>query len=329
MRAMATAVLLAAMGLLVGCGPTSYLITPVPATQGLRERVVGREGLFALDKIAIVDVDGMMVNARESSLIGGQGENPVVMFKEKLDRTARDPAVKAVVLRINSPGGTVTASDIMYAELLAYKQRTGRPVVACMLDVAASGGYYLACGSDHIVAHPTTITGSIGVIMLLPNVSGTMQKIGMAVYAIKSGDLKDAGSPFRELDDQDRSLYQSMVGKMFARFQAVVRRGRAGLSAESLAIVADGRVVLGDEALQLGLVDELGTIGTAIAKAKSLAGLDGRPVLVVQYARPYEAVPNVYAAAPGEQPEADWPAVLPPWLQHSTPQMLYLWSPGW
>jgi len=138
--------------LLAGCGPTSFLITPVPARQELTEEVVLRESPWAVQKIALIEVEGVLQNIRSSSLLGTPGENPVSLFAEKLEKAAKDPHVRAVVLRINSPGGGVTATDLMYSELQHFRQRTRKPVIAVMLDLAASGGYYLACGADKIYA---------------------------------------------------------------------------------------------------------------------------------------------------------------------------------
>jgi len=148
-----------------GCGPTSFLVQPVPAKKILKESIVHRDaGIFVFDKIAIVDVDGIIVNSSDTGLFG-TGENPVSVYMEKLQKAAQDKDVKAVVLRINSPGGTVSGSDLMYHELMEFRQHTKKPVVACIMDVGASGGYYLACGCEGIVASPACVTGSIGTIM--------------------------------------------------------------------------------------------------------------------------------------------------------------------
>lgn len=314
---------------LVGCGPTSFLITPVPAQRELDETIVIRESFWTARRIALVDVDGLLHNSREDTLTGVPQENPVALFKEKLDKAANDPRVKAIVLRINSPGGTVTASNLMYHEVMRVREQTDKPIVAVILDTGASGGYYLACAAEHIVVHPTSITGSIGVIMMLPNVAGTLDRIGAVVNAIKSGEYKDTGSPFRPMDAEDRELLQHLVDDMYAQFLAVVREGRPELSDAQLKEVADGRILLGPDAVEAGLADEVGTIRSALVSAKQLAGLEDKPVLVVQYARPLYHRPNVYATPPHNPATAAWPVTLPPWLSHSTPQMLYLWAPGW
>ncbi len=319
--------LVAAASVLSGCAPTSFLVTPMRTRPDLRENVLRRESIWATKKIALIDVDGALQNGRQTSLLGTPGENPVSLFVEKLDRAARDRNVRAVVIRINSPGGTVTASDLMHAELQNFRKRTGKPVLAAMLDVAASGGYYLACAADRIYAHPTTITGSIGVIMLLPEFTGTMQKLGVAMNVVKSGAMKDTGSMFRTLEPEDRELFEHLVDGMYTRFVNVVVAGRPGLDEAQARELADGRVFLGPEAKELGLVDEVGDLKDAIAAAKTAAGID-HAVKIVQYARPLAYRPNVYA-------RHDAPAVnivnveLPDWLTGPSPQLLYLWAPGW
>ena len=312
-----------------GCGPTSFLITPVPAERGVRETVLYREGPWAGDKVAIIDVDGTLTNSRPRGFVGPPGENPVSVFKEKLDAARRDKAVKGVVLRINTPGGSVTASDLMYLETLSFKQRGKKPVVACMLDLGTSGGYYLACAADEIIAHPTTVTGSIGVIMLAPNISETLDRIGAKVHIFKSGPMKDAGSPFRALNAADRELYQGLIDQMYARFLKVVARARPTLAERgALAALADGRVFLAPEALEYGLIDRLGTLSDAISAVKQRAEIADRDVKVIQYGRPLAHRPNVYAknSTPPGEASAERAALLnielPPWLRHSTPQML-------
>ena len=140
------------------------------------------------------------------------------LFVEKLDKATEDPSVKAIVLRINSPGGGVTASDLMYNEVMAYKKRTGKPVVAVLMDVAASGGYYLACSADEIIAQPTTVTGSIGVIMQTVSFAGTMSKLGITADAITSGKMKDAGSPLKAMKPEEREIFQKLVNQFYDRF---------------------------------------------------------------------------------------------------------------
>ncbi len=311
-----------------GCGPTAYKITPVPADRSLDESVLMDDGGWAPAKIALIDVDGIIMNGAKFSLLG-EGENPVALFVEKLDKAARDSAVKGLILRINSPGGGVTASDLMYAELLNYKRRTkgSVPVVAVMMDVAASGGYYLACGTDRIVAHPTTVTGSIGVIMQMFNIRGTMGKIGVETIAITSGKMKDAGSPFKALGDEERRIFQGLVDQFYDRFVKVVAAGRPGLDEPRVRELADGRVYSAQQALELGFIDRIGSLRSAIDDLKEQ--IDAERVRVVTYHRPLGFKPNVYAEQPVGPPEVNLVQFqLGNGLPQSGPQFLYLWAPG-
>lgn len=309
-----------------GCVPSSFLIKPVYAADALEEKVVRREGAFIARRIAIIDVDGVIQNAAASPLLGGISENPTAYFVEKLQYAADDDRVKAVVLRINSPGGAVTASDLMYDEIKRFRADTGKPIITSMLDVAASGGYYLACATDRVFAMPTTVTGSIGVVMLLPNFSRGLSNIGVEVHAITSADMKDAGSPFRELDAKSREHFQQMVNEMYERFVAVVQRARPTIAAPRIRELADGRVYLGEAAKANGLVDELGGPEEAIAAAKQAVGAAADdPFVIVQYARPYGYKPTVYSQAGNVQQNNVINIDRPLW--QTTPQFMYLWTP--
>ncbi len=326
-RLRCVAMYLLALLMAAGCGPTAYKITPVPADRELEEKTLIHEGGLAPSKIVLIDVDGLITNGRKFELLG-EGEHAVSLFTEKLDKAAADSSVKALIIRINSPGGSVTASDLMYSELLRFKAVTKgkRPVVAVMMDVAASGGYYLACGADEIVAHPTTITGSIGVIMQMVRVQGTLQKIGMETDAIKSGKMKDAGSPFREMKPEERELFQNIVNQFFDRFVAVVARGRPTMDEAKIRELADGRVYTAQQALELGLIDRIGTLRDAIAGVKEK--IVAKRVRVVTYQRPMGWKPNIYAEAPAGPPQVNLLNIEIPGLLHNQPQFLYLWSPG-
>jgi protease-4 len=306
-----------------GCAPTSLLITPVAAKPGLDEQVIRRDSFLATRKIAVIDVDGLLINARSRSLLGQPGENPVATFTEKLDKARRDNAVAAVVLRINSPGGTVTATDLMYKELRRFRTQTGKPVVASLLDIAASGGYYLACAADATYAHPTSLVGSIGVVMYLPEFAGTMHKLGISVNTIKSGEMKDAGSMYRTMKPKEQRYFERLVDQMYGRFVDVVADSTA------LKPLADGRVYLGSEAVERGLIDGVGTVHDAIHAAQARAGLADTPIQVVLYKRALAHRPNVYAAHEPAPAQVNLINVtLPDWLAAS-PQFLYLWAPGW
>ncbi|MCG3136497.1 MAG: putative signal peptide peptidase SppA [Phycisphaerae bacterium] len=311
-----------------GCTPMSFKITPISADRTLEERVVYADGGWVGEKVAIIDIDGVLLNSHTGGL-WSPGEHPVSLLAEKLQLARRDPQVRAVILRINSPGGSVTASDLMYDEVRRFRT-CGKPVVAVLMDVAASGGYYIACAADEIIAHPTTITGSIGVVMLNLNISGSLEMIGARAEAIKSGPHKDAGSMFREMTPEERQVFQTMIDEMYERFVTVVQEGRPQLTREKILPLADGRIYTARQAEITGLVDRLGSIYDGLQSAKARAGISRCKAVI--YQRPEDWTPNVYAESTTPPPLAqqislinlDWPA----WLTPGTTHIMYLWLPS-
>lgn len=279
------------------------------------------------DKVAVVDLSGIILGETRPRLFGFSPlESMVDRVQAQLDRAAEDDAVKAVILRVNSPGGTVTASDIMYHAVRRFKEERKVPVVAAFLDVAASGGYYVAMAADEILAHPTTVTGSIGVIVQNTNVAGLYEKLGLSSQVVKSGPFKDLGSPTRPPTPEERALVQSIVDGMFARFVTVVQAGRPRLPPERVRAVADGRIFTADQALASGLVDGVGYMRDAVDAAKARAGLE--EATVVFYARPGRARPtHLYAdAAEAPRPASAADALVGLASESAGPQVLYLWT---
>lgn len=310
-----------------GCMPDALLIKLVSTDQTLKEREVSRDDPFTSAKIAVIDVDGILLNARLPRLLS-EGEHPVSLLAEQLDKAARDAKVKAVILRINSPGGAVTASELMYDEVRHFRRTTGKPVIAVLMDVAASGGYYVACACDEIIAQRTTVTGSIGVIMQFFELEGTMKLVGVTANTITSGPHKDSGSPFKAMRDEERQLFQAMVNDMYDRFVEVVDEGRPGLDREAVLKLADGRVYTAPQALEVGLIDRIGTLREAIDRVKKRVNI--RSARVVIYHRPLDYRPTYYARTPGSSDiqvnllqlntsSGWWPGIA---------QFMYLWAPG-
>ncbi len=309
-----------------GCQPGGYKIVPIPADKTLEEKTLAPGRGFLPPKVAVIDVEGILMNKADMSLFR-EGEHPVSFLVERLQRAEKDSRVKAVVLRINSPGGSVTASDLMYSQIQAFKRRTGKPVIAAMMDVGASGAYYVACACDEIIAHPTTVTGSIGVVMQTVNLAATLKMIGVETDAIKSGPKKDAGSPLRRMTAEEREIFQDLIEQFFDRFVEVVRTGRPGLTEQGVRELADGRVYSAQQALDAGLIDRIGTLDDATALAKQKA--DVPEARVVMYKRPLGWKPNIYAQAPQQGP-TNVNVIqlnLPSWLTQLNPQFLYLWVP--
>jgi protease IV len=227
------------------------------------------------DVIAVVNVEGEIVETG-----GGDGVAVADDLVSQLQQARRDDTVKAVILRLNTPGGSVVASDEVYREVLDLR-RAGKPVVASMGGVAASGGYFISAGADRIVANPSTITGSIGVILVLVNLQDAAGKLGIEPVVITAGRLKDIGSPFRELTEEEREIFQTLLDEAYDRFTGVVGEGRH-LSSGEVTGVADGRPLSGAQAQEAGLVDELGDFDAAVEAARELADID--EATVVEYA---------------------------------------------
>jgi protease-4 len=315
---------------LVACLPLTgcfngLLLTPTTVGEPVEETVITESKRWICrDKIAIIDVSGMILNARSSGIFG-DGENPVALFRERLDAAADDPHVKAVVLRINSPGGAVCASDIMYRDLVKFREKTGKPVVVCMMDVAASGAFYLAMGASWVIAHPTTVTGSIGVIMSLYDASGLAAKIGIASNPIKSGPIKDIGNPLREMTPEEREVLQHMVDTFYDQFVHIVSTGRH-MTEEQVRGLADGRVYSGLEAQSLHLVDDIGYLDDAIECAKSMAKICDATIIAYDRGGGYHG--SIYSAL-GSIPSNINIHLDVPGLSHARGAAFnYVWEPG-
>lgn len=233
-------------------------------------------------KVLILSIKGKITDDVESGLIRKK-PSMVQEIVAQLKKAEKDKDIGAVLLVIDSPGGSVTASDVLYHEIVRFKEKTGAKVVAAMMDVAASGGYYIALPADVIVAHPTTITGSVGVLFLQPKVVGLMDKIGVDVQVSKSGANKDIGSPFRTATAQEKQIIQEMTDKLARRFLDLVAQHRR-IDTTGMTEIASAKVYLADEAQRLGLVDRVGYLNDAVDEARRLAGL-GKDAKVVVYRR--------------------------------------------
>lgn len=317
LASLAAVVLLAA-----GCSVVSLDLTP--RIRPLEEETVEGRGDA---KILLMDFSGLISDDAGFEGVSLGTSTPrvplLVRVREELEKAAGDAKVKAVVLKINSPGGTVTASDILFHEIDLFRQRTKRPVVAVMMDLAASGGYYIALAADTIVAHPTTVTGSIGVIMLTLNADGLLQKIGVTTTAIKSGPLKDMGSPLRALTSQERAIFQSVIDDLQEQFVAKVATRRR-LPREMAVKLADGRVYTAQQALADKLIDHIGYVPDALALARQAAGVQEARVIV--YRRPREYRATYYAGAQG-QAGFELSLAQAAKLVVAGPRFLYLWWP--
>ena len=233
----------------------------------------GGKSAVAGPRIALIEVSGAISDEGASSALGGstQGARDVI---ENLDEARLDPTVKAVVIRVNSPGGSAAASQEMYQAV----RRVGKPVICSMGDLAASGGYYVAAACDKIYANGSTLTGSIGVISQFLNYQNLFKKLGLNEATIKSGRFKDAGNPARALTPAERQLFQAMIMNVYEQFVDDVAKGRKGkLTRAQILKLADGRVYTGRQALNNKLVDSLGGLHEAIQEAAKRGGISGEP----------------------------------------------------
>ncbi len=246
----------------------------------------------ALDKILVIPITGTIKTSSEGNFIRSK-PSVVQDVVSQLSLAERDRYVKGVLILVNSPGGTVTASDMLYEEIRRFRERSGKKVVVCMMDMAASGGYYISLPADLIYAHPTTITGSVGVIFMRPEFYGLMGKIGVDVKTDKSGVYKDMGSPFRAPSKEDDELFKKLVSDMAVKFTDKVRYHRKKITPENMKEVATARIFLADEALKLGLIDRIGYIDDAAAETKEISGASKYARLVV-YRRDEFHNDNIY-----------------------------------
>ncbi len=274
-------------------------------------------------RVALVDVDGLLLNSHFTGLLS-QGENPVALFREKLRAVAVDPLVRAVVIRINSPGGSVTASDTMRQELVRFRQQTGLPVVVSVQDVGTGGAYYLATAADVIQTHPTSLVGGIGVLINFYNLRDLLQQFNIIPEEVKSGDLIDMGSSARMLTDQEKKLFQAMADEYHERFKTAVRQARKLEEPEEE--LFDGRIVTASQAQTAGLIDRIGYLEDALHFAAELGKAPGSQV--VFYRRDtdvprsiYSITPNVPLLSAGVFPS------IPGFDRAKLPGFLYLWQP--
>ncbi len=255
------------------------------------EEVILKEGK-GLHKIAVVDVSGII----SGDPIDHQGQRLVESVEHQLSRCASDASVRAVILKIDSPGGEVLASDDLSRLLAKFQVKHAKPVVASMGSVAASGGYYIAAPCQWIVANELTVTGSIGVIMHAYNYRGLMDKVGVRPEVYKSGRFKDMLSGDKrenEISTEEKEMVQNMINETFGRFKQVVQEGRNNAALKnkgngrSLAadwgLYADGRILTGKQAFESGFIDELGNFDTAVERAEKIAGIEEATLVTFQH----------------------------------------------
>jgi len=280
------------LSLLSGCAYVNVPLIPTPSP--LKEQVLEGDGA---KKILLLDISGIISEQEKSNgLLGRTTPSMVSLIRESLYKAEKDKNLAGIILRINSPGGTVTASDIIHHDISEFKKRTKIPVQACIMGTGTSGGYYIASAADRITAHPTAITGSIGVILMKFNVEGLMGKIGVEEQTVKSGDKKDIMSPFRKATPEEIKLGQEIIDQLYGRFLDVVMdRSGNTLSRENLRKVADGRIYTAGQALQAGLIDTTGYLDDVITRMRKNIGDDKARVITYYRTGSYKG--SIYASA--------------------------------
>ena len=288
------------------------------------EEIVVEEG-SAVEKILLIDIDGPISNRPKKTLVGFRSDTGMVdRIREILKKAEKDKNIKGILLRVNSPGGTVTSSDIIYHEIKSFKERFKVKVYVSVIDVAASGGYYVALAGDRIMVHPTSLVGSIGVLALKLNLESLMDKVGVEWEVVKSSKKKDFMSPFRPLTKEERLLFQETIDRYYDRFVDLVVLNRDGLDVKEVRALADGRVYNARQALNNHLVDSIGYLKDLVELAKK--ELDQPDLKVVTYSRPREYKSNYYSSM-GSTPKInlinldlgfDWNQI--------SPQFLFLWG---
>ena len=281
----------------------------------------------ASDKILLIPVQGAIFSGSGSSGLWGSSFNIVKAVHDALRMAADDKQIKALIFEINSPGGSITACHQIHTEILRFKQkRPNVPIIVTMGDVAASGGYYIAAPADKIIAHPTTITGSIGVISHFLNIEELCKKIGLKEEIIKSGPYKDIGSIFRPMSDKERAAFQEIIKEMYKRFIQVVADGRKDLTAEQIRALANGMIYTGQQALEHGLIDGLGDLTDAVREAKKVAHLT--KAKVIEYRKPHNLLRDILFSV---RKEANISFRLEGLIEKlvweaNTPRLLYMWK---
>ena len=281
------------------------------------------------DKVLVISINGIISSNPKQSFLRTM-PSMVQETVAQLKKAEKDEKIKSVLLKVDSPGGTVTAGDMLYHEIMAYKKKTGVKIVVSMMGTAASGGYYVSLPADTIMAHPTTITGSVGVIIMQPDVSGLMDKIGVDMRVSKSGDKKDIGSPFRAATPEEEELLKGVTDDLAQRFLSLVQKHR-GIDEPVLSEVASAKIYLAEDARRLGLIDGIGYLDDALEEAKKIAGLPEN-AKVVAYRRTQYPDDTLYNSASSYHGGAGVSLIdvgLPGLDAASlNPGFYYLWAPG-
>ncbi len=302
-------------------------LSSLGGTPQLTETVVQEDpGWFVTDKILMVDISGVILRESDGGFLSENKSCTPEYIRGVFDKALRDPDIRGILLRIDSPGGSTVATEIISQEILRFRKRRSIPVYAHITGTGASGAYHIACTSDKIYAQPAGLVGSIGVIMALPQVKKLAEKIGYDQIVIKSGKMKDIGNIFRAMTDEEKKLFQALIDEFYGKFlDHIVAQRDSFKEVKDIKALADGRIYSADQAKANGLIDEVSDLDAAIAGLQEKAGVTGD---LVTYSYRPSAQPNIYSSIGS-------PAG-PTLLGNSVPTQgamlktgfYYLWAPG-
>ena len=305
--------------IITGCATINF----GPSLGELKEVTIEGEGP---EKILLVNVDGVINNQKDRTFSGNTLRLGMVeKIKSIVEKAEKDDEIKALLIKINSPGGTVTASDIILHLLNTYKESSNVRIYIQVMDLAASGGYYIALAGDEIIAHPTSLIGSIGVIALKVNLQELMAKIGVSWEIVKSGDKKDFMSPFRSFTKEERELFQGAIDRLHNRFVTLIAKNRSALDISQVRPLADGRVFDAEQAKDLKLIDHIGYVTDTVNRIKS--DLSNFNLKLVTYHRNNDFQGNIYSQF--QKPTSFNLINLDLGFNPNalSPYFLYIWSP--
>jgi len=313
------------LSVLVLCGCAGMNVSLLPETKPLEEKVMEGSGK---PKILLMDLDGLISFKEEKESLLVKRPSKVAFFREALLKAGEDPDIIGIIVRINSPGGSVAASDTIYHEIMSFRQKRNIPIYAFIIELGASGGYYVASAADRIIASPTSVTGSIGVVAMKINIEGLLSKIGVSDETYKSGPKKDFWSPFRPSTPEEKKMLQDIIDKLYARFVNVVYANRQNLlSVQEVKNLADGRILTAGDALEAKLIDQVAYLDEAVDAMKKALNIE--QAKVITYIRPNAFRSNIYSEMPLQGPSiinlisisAEEISLL------SGVQFMYLWNP--
>ena len=307
---------------LTGC---SINIPLIPRPEPLREQVIEGKGTA---KILLMDITGFISErGKGRSFIGSASPSLIASVRETLQKAESDTAIAGIIIRINSPGGTITASDIIHHEIIRFKERKKIPVYSCIMSIGTSGGYYIATATDNITAHPTSITGSFAVMIMTVNIEGLMNKIGVSELTIKSGDKKDILSPFRPVTPEEKQIVQTIINQFHGKFvDTIMARPGNILNRKDVESLADGRIYSSEQALAAKLIDRVGYLDDVISEMKKKIGVSDAKI--VTYYLPGSYKGTIYSSSTVESSISSGFLIGGgnfDWLGET--QFLYLWKP--